>query len=138
MFSYSAELSKVSVSVRSSYICAICGNSLEISNIVIHEDFNKWVYFNDIALIKVCIFNRWANIQHIYVIGLSCIWHCYRDKLVTFIILVAKESRRVRRKVASYRAPREGEWTSQGWNTLCRYWLETGKYQVTRAILIYF
>ncbi|GAB1865468.1 Trypsin-1 [Camponotus japonicus] len=50
---FSAELSKVSVSVRSSYICAICGNSLEISKIVIHEDFNKWVYFNDIALIKL-------------------------------------------------------------------------------------
>ncbi|EFN73595.1 Trypsin-1 [Camponotus floridanus] len=50
---FSAELSRVSVRVRSSYICAICGDSLEISNIVIHEDFNKCVYFNDIALIKL-------------------------------------------------------------------------------------
>lgn len=105
---------------------------------MIHENFNKCVHFNDIALIKVRIFNRWANMQYIHVIDLSSIWRYYRDKLVIFIILVAKESRRVRRKVASYRTPREGEWTNSGWNTLCCDWLETGKYQVTPATLIYF
>lgn len=53
-----AKLSTVSVRVRSSYTCTLYGHVLEISNIVIHEKFDKYVYFNDIALIKVCILNR--------------------------------------------------------------------------------
>ncbi|KAM0724861.1 Trypsin-1 [Formica fusca] len=50
---FRAELSAVSVRVRSSYICTLCGNVLGISNIVIHEKFDKYVYYNDIALIKL-------------------------------------------------------------------------------------
>jgi len=44
----------VSVRVRSSYISKD-GDVLEIDSIVVHENFDKYVYFNDIALMKVCI-----------------------------------------------------------------------------------
>ncbi|KAL6435778.1 hypothetical protein ACFW04_005575 [Cataglyphis niger] len=50
---FKAKLSTVSVRVRSSYTCTQCGHVLEISNIVIHENFDRHVYFNDIALIKL-------------------------------------------------------------------------------------
>lgn len=51
---YSLKLSTVTVRVRSSNFSA--GDVLEISNIVMHENFDKYVYFNDIALIKVRTF----------------------------------------------------------------------------------
>ncbi|XP_011694180.1 PREDICTED: trypsin-1-like [Wasmannia auropunctata] len=44
--------SAVFVQVRSSYL-SMDGDVLEIDNIVVHENFNKYVYFNDIALIKL-------------------------------------------------------------------------------------
>ncbi|XP_020300289.1 polyserase-2-like [Pseudomyrmex gracilis] len=49
---FTENLSKISVRVRSSYV-SMAGDVLEISNIVIHEKFDKYVYFNDIALIKL-------------------------------------------------------------------------------------
>ncbi|XP_011863832.1 PREDICTED: trypsin-1-like [Vollenhovia emeryi] len=49
---FSAESSTVSVRVRSSYI-AMDGDVLGVDNIVVHENFDKYVYGNDIALIKL-------------------------------------------------------------------------------------
>lgn len=132
--SYSAKSSAVTVRVRSSYISD--GDVLEIDNIVVHENFNKYVYFNDIALMKVRIFAEQAFRAHF--IGLSRVRVC---KVVTFIKLVAEEPCGVWRKVASHRTPGEGKRRTPGWNPLCRDWLETnsGKYtRVTRAALVYF
>ncbi|XP_029161316.1 serine protease 53-like [Nylanderia fulva] len=51
---FNKELSIISVRVRSSYVnCNSCGNVLEISNVAIHEKFDKYEYFNDIALLKL-------------------------------------------------------------------------------------
>ncbi|CAL1683638.1 unnamed protein product [Lasius platythorax] len=51
---FNKTLTTISVRVRSSYVhCKQCGNVLEISNIVVHENFNKYVHFNNIALIKL-------------------------------------------------------------------------------------
>ncbi|XP_011166800.2 trypsin-1 [Solenopsis invicta] len=49
---FRANSSKVSVRVRTSR-ASMDGNVLEIDNIVVHEKFDKYVYFNDIALIKL-------------------------------------------------------------------------------------
>jgi len=72
----------VSVRVRSSYISKD-GDVLEIDSIVVHENFDKYVYFNDIALMKVCISIRWTNIPR------ACISLVYRMRAyaeyVTFI-----------------------------------------------------
>ncbi|XP_077275503.1 transmembrane protease serine 9 [Temnothorax americanus] len=49
---FRAKLSTVSVRVRSPYISKD-GDVLKIENIVMHENFDKYVYFNDIALMKL-------------------------------------------------------------------------------------
>ncbi|XP_018311381.1 uncharacterized protein [Mycetomoellerius zeteki] len=49
---FSAKSSTVSVRVRSSYT-STDGDVLEIDNIVVHENFDKYVYLNDIALMKL-------------------------------------------------------------------------------------
>lgn len=128
----------VSVCVRSSYMSAD-GDVLEVDNIVVHENFDKYVYFNDIALIKVRTSVRCANIPR------ACVLLVYRvrtyAKVVTFIKLVAKKSRGVWRKVASYRTAGEGKRRTRGRSSLCRDWLGTnsGKYTwVTRAALALF
>ncbi|XP_018401044.1 PREDICTED: trypsin-4-like [Cyphomyrmex costatus] len=51
---FSAKSSTVSVHVRSSST-STDGDVLEIDNIVVHEYFDKYVYYNDIALMKVRI-----------------------------------------------------------------------------------
>jgi len=129
--SCSAKSSAVTVRVRSSYISD--GDVLEIDNIVVHENFDKYVYFNDIALMKVRIFAEQASYAHF--IGLSRARVC---KVVTFIKLVAKESCGVWRKVASHRTPGEGKRRTPGWNSLCRDWLETGKIRIPRVTSVYF
>ncbi|XP_043256098.1 serine protease 53-like [Colletes gigas] len=48
---FGADLSTVSVRVRSDTLSS-GGDELEVSNIVVHEDFDKYVLLNDIALIK--------------------------------------------------------------------------------------
>lgn len=42
----------MTVRVRSSMLF-VEGDELEVANIVVHEDFDKYVLLNDIALIKV-------------------------------------------------------------------------------------
>lgn len=54
-------------------------------------------------------------------------------KVVTFIKLVAKKSRGVWSKVASYRTAGEGKRRIPGWNSLCRDWLETSTGKYTRG-----
>ncbi|XP_014482248.1 PREDICTED: trypsin-1-like [Dinoponera quadriceps] len=51
---FRTELPMITVRVRTSNI-STGGDVLEISNIVVHENFDKYVYFNDIALIKLKI-----------------------------------------------------------------------------------
>lgn len=117
----------VSVRVRSSYVpprTSTDGDVLEISNIIMHEDLDKYVYFNDIALIKVRIATRCTNIPRARVFY-WCIGYTRVCKVVTFIKLVAKKSGGVWRKVASYRTAGEGKRRTPGWSSLCRDWLET-------------
>jgi len=114
----------VSVRVRSSYTSKD-GDVLEIDKIEVHENFDKYVYLHDIALMKVRISIYWTNILRARILLVYCMRLC---KVVTFIKLVAKESCRVWRKVASYCTA--GKWKTSGWGPLCRDWLETnsGKY----------
>ncbi|XP_012350936.1 trypsin-1-like [Apis florea] len=48
---FQADLSTVTVRVRSSML-STDGDQLEVGNIVVHQDFDKYVLLNDIALIK--------------------------------------------------------------------------------------
>lgn len=70
---YSAKSSKVSVRVRSSYIFTD-GNVLEIDSIVVHEKFDKYVYFNDIALMKVRIslFAEQTSRAYVFYWSIAC------------------------------------------------------------------
>lgn len=52
---YRTKLPIITVRVRTSVV-STDGDVLEISNVVVHPNFDKYVYFNDIALIKVRIF----------------------------------------------------------------------------------
>lgn len=51
----SAKLSTISVRVGTSFLTA-SGDELGISNVVVHKHFDKYLYFNDIALMKVRAF----------------------------------------------------------------------------------
>lgn len=52
VIAYSADLSTVYVRARTTAL-ADGGDELEVCNVVVHEDFDKYVLLNDIALIKV-------------------------------------------------------------------------------------
>lgn len=52
VIAYSARPSTVLVRARTSALSA-GGDELEVCNVVVHEDFDKYVLLNDIALIKV-------------------------------------------------------------------------------------
>lgn len=61
---YRAKLQTITVRVRTPLVSS-GGDVLEISNVFIHPNFDKYVYFNDIALIKVRVFveiNSNANV----------------------------------------------------------------------------
>ncbi|XP_032683068.1 trypsin-4-like [Odontomachus brunneus] len=51
---FRARLPMITVRVRTSVV-STGGDVLEISNVVVHQNFDKYVYFNDIALIKLKI-----------------------------------------------------------------------------------
>ncbi|EFN81464.1 Trypsin-1 [Harpegnathos saltator] len=51
---FRAELPAITVRARTSVVSA-GGDVLEISNAVVHQSFDKYVYFNDIALVKLKI-----------------------------------------------------------------------------------
>jgi len=113
----------ISVRVHTSLV-STGGNELEISYLVIHEYFDKYLYFNDIALMKVRAFPL-ARL-------LLCVFSLC--ELVALVELAAEKPRGVRREAAPHRIARKAGRKAPGWNALHRDWLETysGKQRIAR------